>query len=74
MLWGLTGFDRSGFGYLCSGNLGGDGGGDGVEVVERNVGPGGVENMGRIGDSCSRGTAITLVCDNGHGYNRNGRG
>jgi hypothetical protein len=35
---GLMGLDRSGLGNADLGIAGGDGGGDGVEVVERNVG------------------------------------
>jgi hypothetical protein len=36
---GLTGFDRSGFGNTDLDIAFGDGGGEGVDVVDRNVGP-----------------------------------
>jgi hypothetical protein len=44
---GLTGLERSGFGNEAPNICIGDEGGDGVDVVERNVGPGPVE----IGDA-----------------------
>jgi hypothetical protein len=37
---GLTGFDRRGLGNVGRDMAGGDGGGEGVDVVERKVGPG----------------------------------
>jgi hypothetical protein len=36
---GLTGFDRSGFGNSNFDMVFGDGGGEGVDVVDRKVGP-----------------------------------
>lgn len=71
---GLTGFDRSGFGYPSSRNFGGEGGGDGVEAVERKVGPGGAEKIGRTGDSPSLGIVKSSACDSGREGVRVGRG
>lgn len=64
MLRGLTGLDRSGLGYPSPGICGGEGGGDGVEAVERKVGPGVAEKKGRAGGLLGLGTARSPACDN----------
>lgn len=46
LLRGLTGFDRSGLGKASLDIACGDDGGDGVDAVERNVGPGSVVTGG----------------------------
>lgn len=65
MVRGLTGFDRSGLGYLSAGSFGGEGGGDGVEAVERKVGPRGTENIDGTGESATLALAKSSACDCG---------
>lgn len=68
------GFDRSGFGYPSSGSFGGEAGGDGVEAVERKVGPGGAEKMGNTGDAPSLGSLISSAGGSGREGERVGQG
>lgn len=65
MLRGLTGFDRRGFGKPSSGSFGGEDGGDGVEAVERKVGPGCAEKTGKTGDSPSLESLKSSTCEIG---------
>jgi hypothetical protein len=58
---GLTGFERSGLGKGNRDMTCGDDGGDGVDVVERNVGPGS-EETGNASWSCRKGIAFSTAC------------
>ena len=64
LVLGLTGFERRGFGRPFLDMPGGDGGGDGVDVVDRNVGPGPSPGSGdSIGAKWSRGLVLSFSAD-----------
>ena len=64
LVYGLTGLDRSGFGNGIFINVCGEGGGDGVDVVERKVGPGPC-SAGDSSWSCGYGLVRSIGCDIG---------
>lgn len=61
---GLTGLDRNGFGNAGLNIIVGEAGGDGVDVVERKVGPG-PSSTGEVGYSSEYGAALPIGCDTG---------